>query len=71
MLIAITAPVFKCEDDKHIFLSRLYAIPNYEDVSKKGNEWHLTLTEKSNQLAVEELQEICAMWGTSFKILTQ
>lgn len=71
MLIEITGPVFKCEEDKNIFLSRLYAIPNDAAVSVKAFNYYLTVNELSKQVDLQELQAICDMWGTSFKVLEE
>lgn len=69
MLIEIPGPIFKCEADENIFLSRLYDIPNYDNVIGKGGNLYLTLTELPGKKALDELQVICDTWGTTFKVL--
>lgn len=71
MLIEISGPVFRCEEDEKVFFSRLYGMPNYDSVIGKGLNLYLTLTENSKETVIEELQAICNMWGTTFKVLEE
>jgi len=69
MLIEIASPIFKCEEDENIFFSRLYGLPNFNSAISKGLNVHLTLADTSNDAAFEELQIICDVWGTAFKVV--
>lgn len=69
MLIEIPGPVFKCEEDENIFFSRLSEIPGFDSVNGKGLNLYLTLAENPDESILEALQEICNMWGTTFKVL--
>jgi hypothetical protein len=71
MLIEIAGPVFKCEDDKNIFFSRLYEMPNFEGVVGLGTSFHLTLTDIPGETVMVELQTVCDMWGTNFTVLSE
>lgn len=71
MLIEISDPVFKCEADKNVFFSRIYEIPGYDSIIGKGVNLYLTLTGNSKEAVIEELQVICDIWGTTFKILEE
>ena len=71
MLIEISVPVFKCEEDENVFFSRLYELPNYDSVIGKGLNLYLRLTENPNETVIEELQVICNMWGTTFRVLEE
>jgi len=69
MIIEIPGPVFKCDEDENIFFSRLYAMPGFNGVTGKGLNLYLTLTDHAQETVIDELQEICNMWGTTFKVL--
>lgn len=69
MEIEIVVPTFKCEEDEKIFFSRLHGIDGFEGVVGKGFNLHLSLIAKSGEGQIRELQSICNMWGTSFKVL--
>ena len=71
MLIEISVPVFKCEEDENVFFSRLYELPNYDSVLGKGLNLYLRLTENPKEAVIEELQVICNMWGTTFRVLEE
>tara|TARA_R110002072_G_scaffold36301_6_gene107045 strand:- start:3054 stop:3269 length:216 start_codon:yes stop_codon:yes gene_type:complete len=71
MLVEIKAPVFKCEDDRNIFLSRLVELPGFVGVKAQGLDLHLTLTADPAELDIQSLQEICDFWGTTFLELRQ
>jgi hypothetical protein len=71
MLIQIIGPVFRCKDDEAVFLSRLYELSNYKNISQKGLNFHLTLTNNPIAQVFEELQAICNIWGTSFVVLEE
>ena len=71
MLIEIPGPVFKCKDDENIFFSRLSEIPGFDSATGKGENLYLTLSENTGETVLAELQEICNMWGTTFKVLEE
>ncbi|WP_067986984.1 hypothetical protein [Neptuniibacter pectenicola] len=80
MLIEISAPVFKCEEDENIFFLRIQGLPNYKHVAIHESCLQVTLLEPvvassvqgnvASVSAMNELQEICDIWGTRFRILT-
>ncbi|KXJ50412.1 MAG: hypothetical protein AXW15_05335 [Neptuniibacter sp. Phe_28] len=80
MLIEISAPVFKCEEDENIFFLRIQGLPNYKHVAIHESCLQVTLLEPvvvssvqgnaASVSAMDELQEICDIWGTRFRILT-
>lgn len=69
MLIEIMGAIFKCEEDKNIFFSRLYELPNYDRVITKGLTVHLSLKDTANDNALEEIQTICDIWGCVLNVL--
>ncbi|RBP47118.1 hypothetical protein [Arenicella xantha] len=69
MLIEIVTPVFKCEADQSIFFSRLSGLPNYRRAANRGENIYMSLSQHPKQTALEELQMICHMWGTTFKVV--
>ena len=69
MLIEISTPVFKCEEDRRVFFSRLYSLHQYDDVIAKGQNLALTLSENKPISVMHELKALCDMWGATLKIL--
>lgn len=55
--------------DRDIFFSRSYEIPSYDNVIINGLSLSLTLSEDSKEVVIDELQEICNIWGATFKVL--
>lgn len=66
MVIEIPAPVFKCAEDENVFFSRIYGLPGYDHIEGQGRNLCLTLKNHPEEAAVEELQEICNIWNTTF-----
>jgi hypothetical protein len=69
MKIEISGPFFKCEEDENIFFSRLYSLPGYDSVVGKGSYLYLTLKHDSKNQALNQVQEICDFWNTTYKVL--
>lgn len=66
MLIEINIPIFNCNEDQKVFLSRLRELPNFTKVDTVGCKYLMTLTSPNGKVAIKELQQICIMWGTTF-----
>ena len=71
MIIEIEKPVFKCEDDQAIFLGRLSSLPGYDHVIGKEQTLKMTINGHSEKAMLEELQEICHIWNTTFKVVNR
>lgn len=71
MLIEIAGPIFKCEEDKNVFFSRLYGLPSFDSVMSQGVGLLLTLNDNSTDELIDRINEICNMWGTAFKVLKE
>ncbi len=69
MKIEIAGPVFKCEADENVFFSRLYSLKGYINVARNGFDLCLELNAESVEESVGELEEICTIWHTTFKLL--
>jgi len=70
MIIEIAAPIFKCKADQNIFFSRLHELTSFNKVIGKGINVYLTLTNPPEQDDFEILEEICNIWGTTFKVIS-
>jgi hypothetical protein len=68
MKIEILAPVFKCAEDESIFFSRLYSLPGYDSVVGKDRILYLILEDGSANVAINEVQEICDIWNTTYRV---
>lgn len=68
MIIEIKGPVFKCEDDKAIFLGRLRSLAGCEGVIGKGRTLCLTLRGSIDTETARELQDICDYWNASYEV---
>lgn len=71
MVIEISNPAFKCENDEAIFFSRLYQLPGYDGVVGQGTKLFVTLTSQNDKVIPGEIDEICRFWNTTFKIVSQ
>jgi|GEM_PF-1565871 hypothetical protein len=61
-MVKISLPVFKCDSDRSIFLSRLYALPGLRNLTEEGAHLHLTFADDTAGDAYAILGEICHMW---------
>lgn len=66
--IEIIKPVFKCEEDKNIFLMRLSEVSDCENIIDKNNHFLLVTRACNLQLIETQIQEICDIWNSSYKI---
>jgi hypothetical protein len=71
MLIEIIIPIFKCKEDKNVFLSRLSGLPNFVKVDVEDFKYYLTLADSEVEIVINELQKICEMWGVKFNIVSE
>jgi len=69
MKIEILGPFFKCEEDEKAFFSRIYSLPGYDSVVGKGRTFQLILKNGYESISVNQVQEICDIWNTKFKVL--
>lgn len=69
MKVEIIGPVFKCVEDKNIFLSRLYGLKGYVNVEREGLNLYLELKDEFADSSFTELQEICDIWNMQCKPL--
>ncbi len=67
--IEISGLIFKCAADESIFISRLYELHGIDNVVSKGVNVHLALSNTFNEAAFKELQIICDIWGSTFKVI--
>ena len=67
----ITAPIFRCEADERIFLSRLYELEGFQSLATKDAELYLALKVISADDSLLELREICDMWHADYKVAVE
>lgn len=71
MQIEIDIPIFKCKEDQKVFLSRLSGLPNFAKLDADDCKYLLTLTASNVEMAIQELQKISYMWGTTFSRISE
>jgi len=71
MLFEIVSPVFRCADDEDVFLSRLCELPCYDKVVVKGRNLYLHIAADADGVLIDQLQEICSFWHTTFKPVSE
>lgn len=64
MIIKIPIPIFKCENDREIFISRLHELPATK-IRTAASYVHLDIRKPTDE-DIASLREICEMWDTSF-----
>lgn len=69
-IIKIIKPVFKCEEDENIFLMRLSEISACENVMDKNSHFLLVSGVTDLSLIETEIQEICDIWNSTYKIIS-
>ena len=67
MVLEIQSPVFKGADERKICISHLAEIPGYEGVIGNGAILRLIITDSSEELVGEELQNVCDVWNANFR----
>jgi hypothetical protein len=55
MLIKISNPIFKCEEDRSVFFSCLYSLYEYQDIIANGQSLELTVNEQKRDKLIDEL----------------
>lgn len=74
MKLEITEPIFKCTEDKNIFIARLSEIVGFvkvvscENVGGRGFNLYLDVN-ISDETVLKEVREICDLWHVSYKVL--
>lgn len=66
--LKIIKPVFKCKEDENIFLMRLAEVSFCEKIIDKDNYFVLVSKTSDSQLMETQVQEICDIWNSSYKI---
>ncbi|EAT13660.1 hypothetical protein HF888_09495 [Bermanella marisrubri] len=69
MKVAINYPFFKCSDDENAFFSRLAEISGFEGVIRDQQIICLTIQDAFSNLALEQLDDISAIWHVQFRVL--
>ena len=67
-IVEITKPVFKCKEDENIFLMRLSEVSDCENIIDKNSHFLLVTRASNLQLIETQIQEICDIWNSSYKI---
>lgn len=70
MNVELKTPIFKCSDDESIFFSRLYALPAYNGISGERRKLIISLNKADEKETLNQLHEICDIWNTSFKVVS-
>lgn len=67
----IIAPIFRCEADESIFLSRLYELEGFQSLAATDTKLYLELKVISADDSLFELREICDMWHAEYKVAVE
>jgi hypothetical protein len=67
--VEIGKPVFKCQEDESIFLTRLTELTGFETLLDNKISFYLFLSTTETSKTLESLQEICDLWYTSYTLL--
>ena len=70
MEIEIISPVLRCQSEEEIFFQRLSEVAGIQKVITKDMKIYVSVSSDSEQEAFKEVDAICDMWRTSFRILS-